>query len=155
MQFKGNIRDRIISIGISNKGRKFVHLHKKGVTKSFYIHRLVANSFIQKVEGKNHVNHIDNNPLNNCVDNLEWCTPKENTAHAQKQGRLVTNFSNETRKLGQLASRKRVIDTKTGVIYPSLTEAAKSNGIEISTLSAWLRGVNPNPSNLSFVDYKK
>jgi hypothetical protein len=50
------------------------------------IHRMVAITFLNPVEGKTHVNHIDSNKLNNCVTNLEWCTNAENRAHSVKAG---------------------------------------------------------------------
>ena len=45
------------------------------------IHRLVAAAFCDKPEGHNVVNHIDENKQNNNAENLEWCTPKQNTNH--------------------------------------------------------------------------
>lgn len=59
-----------------------------GGRSNLYIHRAVALAFLPNPEGKPHVNHIDNNPSNNCVSNLEWVTAKENREHAAKQGRL-------------------------------------------------------------------
>jgi hypothetical protein len=50
--------------------------------KNYYIHRLVAITFIPNPENKPEVNHKDFNTLNNCVDNLEWVTSKENKKHS-------------------------------------------------------------------------
>lgn len=54
--------------------------------KKYTIHRLVAELFIDNPLCKEQVNHKDGNTLNNCVNNLEWVTPKENTQHALKTG---------------------------------------------------------------------
>lgn len=50
------------------------------------IHRLVAYHFIKNTNPEKNIfiNHKDGNPSNNVVDNLEWCTPYENIAHARR-----------------------------------------------------------------------
>ena len=56
------------------------------IKRKFFIHRLVAECFIQRVENKPDVNHIDLNKENNDVKNLEWCNCHENNKHAQDNG---------------------------------------------------------------------
>lgn len=56
--------------------------------KKEYVHRLVAKTFIPNPDHKKEVNHIDSNPSNNSVENLEWVTSSENTNHALYKERL-------------------------------------------------------------------
>lgn len=56
-------------------------LYKNGKAKTVTVHRLVAEAFIPNPDNLPQVNHIDHNPLNNKVDNLEWCTAKYNSNH--------------------------------------------------------------------------
>lgn len=64
------------------KGYLQVELRKDNKRNISCIHRLVAKEFLEKPKGKDQINHIDGNKLNNNVDNLEWCTCKENIKHA-------------------------------------------------------------------------
>ena len=67
-----------------------VDLWLEGKPKSFLVHRLVAFAFIPTVEGKDSINHIDGNPRNNNVENLEWCDHTENNNHAFDSGLIKT-----------------------------------------------------------------
>ena len=71
----------------SNSGYNRVTLCIDGKTQRISIHRMVAETYIANPLNKPHVNHIDNNPLNNVVSNLEWCSHSENMLHCHKQGR--------------------------------------------------------------------
>lgn len=64
------------------KDRYYVRLSKNGRSERCYVHRLVAETFIDNPSNKDQINHKDGNPLNNNVNNLEWSSSKENIAHA-------------------------------------------------------------------------
>lgn len=67
-------------------------LWKNNEGTSFYIHRLVATSFVPNPHSKPEVNHIDGNRQNNNKCNLEWVTSSENSFHAvQTALRVYTN----------------------------------------------------------------
>lgn len=88
--------DRIDSRGHKCKGRmlrlanshgyKAVNLSDCGNSTLYFVHRLVAEAFIPNLENKPQVNHIDGDKTNNNINNLEWCTSKENNIHARKTG---------------------------------------------------------------------
>lgn len=73
----------------SSRSNKYLQigLTKNKETKSFYIHRLVATMFIPNPENLPEVNHRDENKLNNCVDNLEWCDRKHNCNYGTRSER--------------------------------------------------------------------
>ena len=80
-------KERTLRPGIKSSGYLKVVLCKNGMVKQFQLHRLVANAFIPNLDNKPQVNHLDENKLNNCVDNLQWATAKENINHGTRNER--------------------------------------------------------------------
>lgn len=80
-------------------GYQTVRFHKNGTRKTELIHRVVAKAFIKNPNKKPCVNHIDSNIINNNVNNLEWCTYAENSAHASSFGNLVKGEMSHFSKL--------------------------------------------------------
>lgn len=79
-------KERILKQQITIHGYCQIHLTNKNGTKGIFVHRLVANAFLDKIKGKNQVNHKDGNKKNNFYKNLEFCTCKENIKHAEENG---------------------------------------------------------------------
>ena len=67
-------------------GYRKVSLSANGHSRSIKVHRLVALAFLPNPQNKPDVNHKDGNKANNCLNNLEWCTEKENVRHAVRTG---------------------------------------------------------------------
>lgn len=67
-----------LSQTIKSNGYKSVTLTKDGVSKAFYVHRIVAEAFIPNPDKLPMVNHKDEDKTNNFVENLEWCTNEYN-----------------------------------------------------------------------------
>ena len=78
--------ERIMKPCTTKSGYKQVNLQKNKKTYGKLVHRLVAEAFIENKNNKKCINHIDGDKLNNRVDNLEWCTYKENAKHAWENG---------------------------------------------------------------------
>lgn len=72
-------KEKILIPGKNKKtGYLQVVLCKENILKTYLVHRLVAEAFIDNPDNLPQVNHKDENKLNNVVSNLEWCDAKYN-----------------------------------------------------------------------------
>jgi len=83
-------KGRIIKQVINDDGYAKVRLSKNGHRKEFFVHRLVALTYLDGYFCGAEVNHIDFNRLNNTPSNLEWTTRIENIHHTMSHQRHVT-----------------------------------------------------------------
>lgn len=96
---ENRIKGKILKQYKNNKGYLCVVLCKNGKARHHLVHRLVAEAFIANNNNLSLINHKDNNPLNNNVNNLEWCNHSYNINYCIKQNRqnLNTKACNEWR----------------------------------------------------------
>ena len=118
-----------INTRISKDGYIRVTLYYKNKSYIKSIHRLVAETFIEKKTTTSNleVNHIDGNKLNNNINNLEWITHKENIEHAWKKN-LFESVRKASKRYGKdNPNAKRVYqikDKKVVEVFDTIKEAA-------------------------------
>lgn len=76
---------------IDKDGYYCVSLWTDGVSKEHFIHRLVAQAFIPNPDNKPCIDHINTNKTDNRVENLKWCTHKENINNPLSRGKYLQN----------------------------------------------------------------
>jgi hypothetical protein len=94
---------KILRVKTSHNGYLGVQFNIKGKPTDFRINRLVAMTYLPNPKNLPEVNHKDFNPLNNNVNNLEWCTHFENIHHSIDAGRFDVN--KEVHKLYRFTHR--------------------------------------------------
>ena len=89
---------------LNDRGYYMVTLTKNKKQYPVRVHRILAKCFIDRVYGKNIINHKDGDKLNNNIENLEWCTQAENMKHAIDMG--LTNNVGENNGMAKLNQEK-------------------------------------------------
>jgi len=142
------VRPRILKLQNHPQGYKVVNIKINDKYETLLVHRMVAMAFIPNPDNKEFINHIDGNKLNNCVDNLEWCTRQENENHA-----FMTGLKNTTGDNNGFA--KKVIDVTTGKTFGTIKEASLYFGINYSTLRKMMCDIKNNTTNLRYYEPNK
>lgn len=127
----GNVRSnksgRILKPDIQTKlTYRRVTLSSKGVTTRKPVHRLVAEAFISNPLNKPYVNHIDNDPANNAISNLEWVTHSENMLHCTAQGRGSSSAGALGTAKAKRAKREAQLKETLGKLFVSINVDTKS-----------------------------
>ena len=141
---KGNVKslkwgkERILRPVIDRYGYYYIMLYNDSVRKRFKLHRLVAQAFIPNPENKPQVNHKDENKLNNCVNNLEWSTAKENSNYGTRNERMgyslcksilqYSKFGDFIKEWQSAVEVKRVLDINKSNITQCCKGKLKSSG---------------------------
>ena len=116
----GNVKtlrkNKLLKPTINYRGYLCITLSKNGKSTQYKIHRLVATAFLHNYLELPQVNHKDGDKLNNCVDNLEWCSPNYNMRHSYQNNltKGAKKIIEQYDKNGNLIKR-----------WNSMTEASK------------------------------
>lgn len=144
LNYQGHGETRVIVPKQNNRGRLWFDLWKNGKGKPMLAHRLVAIAFIPNPLDLPEINHIDENPKNNVVENLEWCTRAENInkwlSNHPKTRSEVKRYSGKYQKRSHL-----VVDqiTKSGELvrrWANSNTVAKETGMSDWSISECCRG---------------
>lgn len=135
---------KIMIGGKSGLGYRKVTLCKDGVPKGVNLHRLVAQTFIPNPNNLPEVNHKDENKVNNCRWNLEWCPVEYNRSYG--------NRNNKAQKTRQRKYGKSVLqytlDGQFVAEYSCLREAERQTGVYHSHISDCCKGVDCQGFNI-------
>ena len=116
LNFKHTGEVRVLRNKVDKNGYLSVMLYKNKKASRFKVHRLVATAFIPNPYNLPVVNHIDENPSNCRVDNLEWCTHRYNVQYSSYK-------ISESLKGHKPTNIKKVICVETGQIFNSMDDA--------------------------------
>lgn len=122
-------KSKMLKPEVTVDGHLRVVLTEGGIKKRIFVHRLVAENFIPNPNNLPVINHKDENPANNCVNNLEWCTVSYNN-----------NYNDRQKKIGDKEGHDiKVYDKDYNYVesFPSMTKAAQAYNVSLTTL--WRR----------------
>lgn len=107
---------KILRLKIHN-GYYMVNLHKYNHMQTLFVHRIIAETFIENKKNLPIINHIDGIKTNNHIENLEWCSYSENNKHARENKLTYNNLSgvqkiNEEHKVSLLCSKNGIFIKK-------------------------------------------
>lgn len=139
----GHLRKEMVLKQNDSRGYKTVILYKNGKPKSFQVHRLVAIAFIPNPNNLPQVNHKDENPGNNIVENLEWCDNRYNCGFGTRNKRISKNATGKhinridiSRKVKQYSLSGTFIKE-----WESAAEIERQTGFDASSIGKCCRNI--------------
>ena len=119
---KYHVKGHILKQYVNERGYLFVHFNANGKQVNLKVHRIIATCFIPNPDNLPQVNHKDNNPKNNTVSNLEWCTSQYNSDYKK-------NFGTSPAEL--FGTPVFAVNLKTGKVFyfESQCEASRQLGV--------------------------
>lgn len=117
-----------------------------GSYKQYYVHRLVAETFLPNLDNLTDVNHKDYNKQNNSVENLEWCSRSDNLKHSynyenrNKNRKHAKELATKNHEKMKIKVTQRTLSGEFVAEYNSMREAEEKTGIPIQNISSVTSG---------------
>lgn len=128
-------KSNILKPRINKRGYVQITLCKNSCTKTFRLHRLIAESFIDNPQKKLQVNHINGIRHDNRLENLEWVTQNENMKHAFNN-KLAIPLIGEHQPNSKL-KEKEVLEIKQRLLFKeSIISIANTYNVSKSTIGS-------------------
>ena len=142
---KGNVknkqRNKYLVPKKNNRGYLGIELTNEKHRKMFLIHRLVAQSFISNPKRLPNVNHKDENPKNNSVENLEWCSQSYNVLYSmQKQGKNSIKKNGVARNSKNKDTHKSIKNIEKNIVFENSLQIKQKYGYKQSSILDCCRG---------------
>lgn len=123
------VRERILKARTMSNGYKYVSLSSNAEKpKNMYVHRLVAEAFIDNPDNLPQVNHRNEIKTDNRVENLEWCDLKYNCNYGTRNERVAKSISKPVRQI------------ETGIVFQSANEVERKLGFSNSNICQCCNG---------------
>lgn len=147
---------RLLKVNDRGNGYMYIEINVNGKAKKEAIHRLVAEAFIPNPNNYPVVNHKDENPKNNNVDNLEWCTYQYNTNYGTCRQKISLHSPNKKGDKHPKSLKVYQYDLLGNFVaeYGSVREAARITGFANSSIASCANG-RLKQSNGFVWSYKK
>lgn len=131
-----------------------VGLCKDGKMVNRTIHRLVAEAFIERIEGKDYVDHINGDRHDNRVENLRWVTAAENNRHIHELGHFnreaISQRMREYVAAHGTATPPKAVIRSDGQVFESISEAARAIDASQGNVSSVILGKRHTCKGYSF-----
>ena len=137
LNYNGTGQERIMKPTVYSGGYFRVKLWKNKIPKLYLVHRLVAQTFIQNPDNLPEINHKDENPANNRVENLEWCDRKYNINYGTRTEKYIRTNTNG-KKSKQVVQNS--LDGEAIKVWPSTSEIQRQLGFRSGNISNCCKG---------------
>jgi len=145
IKYKG----KLLSLKNFINGYPVVNILINNKRKAYKIHQLVMKYFVENPLNYRCINHTNGDKKDNRLSNLEWCSHSHNIIHSYK----ILNRKKSRNYNEKNAKSKKVIDTITKTIYPSIAEIIRNKKTIYSytALRAMLNGQNRNKTQFKYL----